>query len=62
MSLFVVGLGRASSKEGRAALLIGDMDISSCMVYVQQFEEQKPRKKCHIRDKDLTGIVVLFED
>ena len=26
MSLFVVGLDRASSKEGRAAMLIGDMD------------------------------------
>ncbi|KAH0776452.1 hypothetical protein KY290_007863 [Solanum tuberosum] len=28
MSLFVAGLSRLSSKEGRAAMLIGDMDIS----------------------------------
>ena len=28
MSLFVAGLGPASSKEGRVALLIGNMDIS----------------------------------
>ena len=34
MSLFVAGLGRASSKEGRAAMLIDDMDISKLMVYV----------------------------
>ncbi|KAK4716448.1 hypothetical protein R3W88_014786 [Solanum pinnatisectum] len=29
MSLFVAGLAHLSSKEGRAAMLIGDMDISS---------------------------------
>ena len=34
MSLFVVGLVRASSKESRSAMLIGDMDISRLMVYV----------------------------
>ncbi|WMV19091.1 hypothetical protein MTR67_012476, partial [Solanum verrucosum] len=28
MRLFIAGLGRLSSKEGRAAMLIGDMDIS----------------------------------
>ena len=33
-SLFVATLGRASSKEGRTAMLIGDMDISRLMVYV----------------------------
>ncbi|KAH0711565.1 hypothetical protein KY289_007524 [Solanum tuberosum] len=31
MSLFVAGLSRLSSKEGRAAMLIGDMDISRLM-------------------------------
>ena len=39
MSLFLAGLGRASSKKGRAAILIGDMDISRLMLYVQQVEE-----------------------
>ena len=27
MSLFVVGLGRSSCKEGRVEMVIGDMDI-----------------------------------
>ena len=34
MSLFVVGLDRASSKECRATMLISDMVISWMMVYV----------------------------
>ena len=45
MSLFVAGLGRASSKEGRFAMLIGDMDISSLMVYVQKVEKEKLRDR-----------------
>ena len=36
MSLFVIGLGCASTKESWAAMLIVDMDISRLMVYVQQ--------------------------
>ena len=36
MSLFVAGLGHASSKERRDAMLIGVMDISKIMVYVKQ--------------------------
>ena len=34
MSLFITGLGRASSKEGKVAMFIFDMDISRLMVYV----------------------------
>ena len=41
MSLFVTGLGRASSKEARAAFLIKNMNIYWLMVYMQQVEEEK---------------------
>uniref|UniRef100_M1DFL9 Retrotransposon protein n=1 Tax=Solanum tuberosum TaxID=4113 RepID=M1DFL9_SOLTU len=40
-----------SSKEGRAAMLIGDMDISRLLVYVQQVEEEKLRDRKEFRSK-----------
>ena len=45
MSLFVVGLGHASSKEGRTAMLIADMDISRIMIYMQKVEKEKLKKR-----------------
>ncbi|KAH0709376.1 hypothetical protein KY284_010803 [Solanum tuberosum] len=36
MSLFVAGLSRLSSKEGKTTILIGDMDIAIPMTHVQQ--------------------------
>ena len=45
MSLSIIGLGRASSKEGRHAMFIGDMDISRLMVYVQEYEKLRDRKE-----------------
>ena len=51
MSLFVVGLSHASSKEGRAAMLIDDMDISRMMVYVQQVEEENVKDRKEYRNK-----------
>lgn len=51
MGTFVVGLSRLSRKEGRAAMLIGDMEISSLMVYVPKVEEEKLRDKEEFRIK-----------
>ncbi|XP_004229093.2 uncharacterized protein [Solanum lycopersicum] len=44
MSLFVAGLGRASSKKGRVVTFIGDMDVSKFKVYMQKVEEEKLRE------------------
>ncbi|KAH0679995.1 hypothetical protein KY290_022105 [Solanum tuberosum] len=51
MSLFIAGSGRLSSKEGRGAMLIGDIDISRLMVYMQQVEEEKLRDMEEFRSK-----------
>ena len=45
MSMFVAGLGHPSSKEGRADMLVGDMEISKMMVYVQHVEEKKVKDR-----------------
>ena len=51
MSLFVASLGRASNKQGRVIMLIGDMKISSIMVFVQQVEEEKLRDTDEYQNK-----------
>uniref|UniRef100_M1BF93 Gag-pol polyprotein n=1 Tax=Solanum tuberosum TaxID=4113 RepID=M1BF93_SOLTU len=51
MSLFVAGLSRLSSKEGKEDMLIGDMVITRLMVYVQWVEEEKLRDKEEFRNK-----------
>ncbi|XP_015057660.1 uncharacterized protein LOC107003928 [Solanum pennellii] len=51
MNLFVAGLGRASSKEVRAAMMIDGMDISLLIVYVQQVEDEKLREREEYRKK-----------
>jgi len=51
ISLFVTGLSRLSSKEGKVVILIGDMDIARLMVYVQRVEEEKLTDREEFRNK-----------
>ncbi|WMV45522.1 hypothetical protein MTR67_038907 [Solanum verrucosum] len=51
MSVFIAGLSRLSTKEGKAAMLIGDMDIARLMIHVQQVEEDKLRDKEEFKNK-----------
>uniref|UniRef100_M1E0X7 Gag-pol polyprotein n=1 Tax=Solanum tuberosum TaxID=4113 RepID=M1E0X7_SOLTU len=50
-SLFVSGLSRLSRKEGKNAMLIGDIDIARLMIHVQQVEKEKMRDKEELRNK-----------
>uniref|UniRef100_M1DYW8 Retrotransposon gag protein n=1 Tax=Solanum tuberosum TaxID=4113 RepID=M1DYW8_SOLTU len=51
MSMFIVGLSRLSSKEGKEAMLIGGMDIARLMIHVQHVEEDKLRDREKFRNK-----------
>ncbi|KAH0780669.1 hypothetical protein KY290_000267 [Solanum tuberosum] len=51
MSLFVVRLTRLSSKESKAAMLIGYMGITRLMIYVQQFGEDKLNDREEFKNK-----------
>ncbi|KAH0644637.1 hypothetical protein KY284_032521 [Solanum tuberosum] len=51
MSVFVDGLYRLSSKEGKEAMLIGDMDIARLIIHVQHVEEDNLRDKEEFRGK-----------
>ncbi|XP_049375483.1 ethylene-responsive transcription factor ERF105-like [Solanum verrucosum] len=59
MSLFVAGLNRLSTKEGKPAMLIGDIDMARFMVYVQRVEEEK------LKDRSLLymqNILLVFSN
>ncbi|XP_049368436.1 uncharacterized protein LOC125833339 [Solanum verrucosum] len=51
MSLFVSGLSRLSSKEAKATMLVGDMDIARLTIHLQQVEEDKLRDREEFRNK-----------
>uniref|UniRef100_M1DQF4 Retrotransposon gag protein n=1 Tax=Solanum tuberosum TaxID=4113 RepID=M1DQF4_SOLTU len=51
MSLFVARLSHRSSKEGKAAMLIGDMDIARLMIHVQQVMEDKLKDREEFKNK-----------
>jgi len=51
MSLYVAGLSRQSSKEGKAAMLIGDIDLARFMIHLQQVEEDKLKDREEFKDK-----------
>lgn len=51
MSFFVSGLSHLSSKEGKAAILIGYMNIERLMIHVQQVDEDKLRDKKEFQNK-----------
>ncbi|KAH0682694.1 hypothetical protein KY285_022193 [Solanum tuberosum] len=51
ISLFVAGLSCQSSKEGKAVMLIGDMNIARLMIHVQQVEEDKLKYREEFKNK-----------
>uniref|UniRef100_M1BG80 Gag-pol protein n=1 Tax=Solanum tuberosum TaxID=4113 RepID=M1BG80_SOLTU len=51
MNLFVVGLTRLSSKESKAAMLIGYMGIARLMIHVQQVEEDQLKDREEFKNK-----------
>ena len=51
MSLFVGGLGHSSSNDGRAGMLIGNIDILTSMGYVQQVEVENLKDRDELRNK-----------
>ncbi|XP_049412300.1 uncharacterized protein LOC125875241 [Solanum stenotomum] len=51
MSLYVVGLSRQSSKEGKAVMLIGDIDLARFIIHLQQVEKDKLKDREEFKDK-----------
>ncbi|KAH0652537.1 hypothetical protein KY289_030215 [Solanum tuberosum] len=51
MSLFVVGLSPQSSKEGKAAMLIGDLDLARVMIHIQQVEDDNLKDRKEFKNK-----------
>ncbi|KAH0652534.1 hypothetical protein KY289_030212 [Solanum tuberosum] len=51
MSLFVVGLSPQSSKEGKAAMLIGDLDLARVMIHIQHVEDDNLKDRKEFKNK-----------
>lgn len=55
MNSLIAGLGHPSRKEGRAMMLIGSMDISRLMIYVQQVDENFRERENYTRKRANPG-------
>ena len=53
MIFFMSGLSSLLSKEGKIAMLIGDMDIERLMVHVQQVKEDNLRERKDFQKRGL---------
>lgn len=51
MILFIVGLTRLSSKDGKTIMLIGDMGIARLMIHVQQVEKDQLKDREEFENK-----------
>uniref|UniRef100_M1BF90 Polyprotein n=1 Tax=Solanum tuberosum TaxID=4113 RepID=M1BF90_SOLTU len=51
MILFVFGLSRLSIKEGKTAILIGNMAITELLIHMQQDEEDKLKDRDNFYNK-----------
>uniref|UniRef100_A0A0V0HWG0 Putative ovule protein n=1 Tax=Solanum chacoense TaxID=4108 RepID=A0A0V0HWG0_SOLCH len=51
ISLFVGGLTHLSSKESKAAMFTGDMDISRLTIHVQQVEKNQLKDREEFENK-----------
>ena len=51
ISMFIVGLSRFPSKEGKTAMLIGDMDIARLMIHAHKVEEDKMMEREDFKNK-----------
>lgn len=58
--MFVTLLGRASRKEGIAAMLIGDIDICRLMVYVHHVKKVNFGKQKGGISVNILGMHIIF--
>ena len=60
MTLFFIGFSHISSKEGKATMIIENMDISRLMVYVHKVDEENLRDRKDFRNKKANAKGTYF--